>query len=118
MASQNLTAEHYHLEMEKTGPSVDQYFSDCISTLKTMFDRWLQLLHVTSNQRLYDLVIKNKVYQSCNTNLVSLQEPDPPMLTELTKLGEQYCSAHPNSIVKKDVPLLLMPLLLGLLLDF
>lgn len=49
-------------------------------------------------------MINNKVYQSCNTNLVVfLQERDPPTLTELAKLGDQYYAAHPNSQVQKEL---------------
>lgn len=50
-------------------------------------------------------MIKNKVYQSCNANLVAfLQERDPTTLTELTKLGDQYYLAHPNVKLQKDIP--------------
>lgn len=64
MASQNLTAEHYRMEFSKASPALDRSFSDFITSLKTTFDRMLQLSHVTSYQGLYDLMIKNKVYQS------------------------------------------------------
>lgn len=40
-----------------------------------MSDSWLQLAGVKTYKGLYDLMIINKVYQSCNANLVSfLQE--------------------------------------------
>lgn len=66
----------------------------------------VKLSHVASYQSLYDLMIKHKVYQSYNANLVAfLQERDSPTLTELIKLSEQYYSAHPNFKLQKDIPL-------------
>lgn len=63
--------------------------------------------HVASYQNLYDLIIKNKVYQTCNVNLLAfLQERDPSTHIELTKLGDQYYSAHPNVRVQKVTPFL------------
>lgn len=105
LATQNLTAEHYRLQFGKVEPAPEQSFSDFISCVKTIFDRWLQLSHVSTYQQLYDLMIKNKVYQSCNVSLiVFLQKRDPTTLNELTKLGDFYYTAYPNSQVHKDVP--------------
>lgn len=62
-----------------------------MSSLKTTFDRWIQLSHVPTYQNLCDLIFKNKVYQSCNACLVAFpQERDPLTLTELTTLWDQY----------------------------
>lgn len=58
LASQNLTSDHYRLQFRKAAFSSDQSFSDYISTLKNMFNRWLQLSHDTPCQNLYDLMIK------------------------------------------------------------
>lgn len=68
-----------------------------------LFNRWLQLSHVSTHQQLSDLCIKNKVLKSCNMNpIIFLQERDPQSLEELTRLGDQYYAAHPNSKVQKE----------------
>lgn len=49
MASQNIMAKHYRMEFLKPSPAPDRSFSDFISSLKTTFDRWLQLSrHIVS----------------------------------------------------------------------
>lgn len=57
----------------------------------------------TTYQNLFDLIVKNKVYESCHANLVSfLLERDPLSLVELTTLGDQYYAAHPASKILKE----------------
>lgn len=105
LMSQNLTAEHYRQQFLKAAPTPEQSFLDYVLSTKNTFDRWLQLPHVSDYQCLYDLMIKNKVFMSCNVNLVTfLLERDPYMLTDLMKLGDQYYAVHPTSKVQKEVP--------------
>lgn len=50
-------------------------------------------------------VHKKKVLESCSANLFAfLLKSDPSSLEELTRLGDQYCSAHPISKVQREMP--------------
>lgn len=72
---------------------------------------------MSTYQQLYALCIKNKVLESCNTNLVTfLLERDPSLLADLNKLVYQYCAAHLPSKYRKKLPF--KPLLVKVVASF
>lgn len=66
LVSQNLAWKHYRMEFNNVDRAPEQSFSDFVLTVKTTFDRWLRVSHVSDCYSECDLIIKNKIMLYCN----------------------------------------------------
>ena len=49
--------------------------------------------------KLVDLMLRDKVVSACNSNLVAFfEERKPKDIDTMSQLGQNYMTAHPNSI--------------------
>lgn len=94
LASQNLTSERFRKQFQQVKRPPDKNF-EYVSHLKTIFHWWLSLSKVSTFEQLSDLVIMNKILESCHPNLCTfLLERDPNSMEEITKRADHYNAAN------------------------
>ena len=94
-----LTEDGYHEKFCKSTPSEGEDFNTFINRTTQFFNKWLQLANVGDQdfKGLYYLILKNRIYQACNPDLVSfLKERKPLNIEELKAHPENYTSADPK----------------------
>ena len=96
LAKFNQTKENYRRTFMSAKPTKDETLVVYINRLKQSFNKWIELSGIDkSYEELFNLIIKNRVFDSCNENFVSfVQERDPATVPELISLGEKFFSAH------------------------
>ena len=97
-------AEGFRVRFRTCKPERDENFPTFMGRLKMCFTRWLELSKIDMSDagKIVDFMIKDQVYQTCNTELVAhIREQQPKDCTELTQLAVKYAEAHPNKTLAK-----------------
>ena len=102
----NCTAEGYQSKFREALPQVDECIDTFVSRLEKVCNRWLELSKVDNGnyEQLKTLILKEQIYTSLNTDVVTfLKERQPTTLSEIKELVNKYKSAYPNKVLGKDV---------------
>ena len=104
----NLTSDGYRKKFFSGSPEKDETFPAFVARLDSDFTKWIELSETEKTfERLYDLVMRHRVFDSCSPQLVAfLKERNPQTMTEVVSLAKNYKEAHPdNTICKEPVSL-------------
>ena len=99
------TEEGFHDRFRKTNPREGEDFGNYVNRLVIARDRWLESAGVKKDdfKGLSDLVLKEQIYESCSSELVTfLKERDPKDTNKIVSLAEQFQTAHPNAKLGKS----------------
>ena len=99
------TEEGFHDRFRKTNPREGEDFGNYVNRLVIAKDRWLESAGVKKDdfKGLSDLVLKEQIYESCSSELVTfLKERDPKDTNKIVSLAEQFQTAHPNAKLGKS----------------
>ena len=94
------TEEGFHDRFRKTNPREGEDFGNYVNRLVIARDRWLESAGVKKDdfKGLSDQVLKEQIYESCSSELVTfLKERDPK---DTNKIVSQ--TAHPNAKLGKS----------------
>ena len=92
------TKEAYRKKFFSASPARNESLTCYIERLKQIFKKWIELSNTEDTfGGLFDLLLRDRIYSSCNTKFVSFtQEREVSSVEDILALGERYFEAHPD----------------------
>ena len=95
-----LTEDGYQEKFFTAAPLKTEDFNTYLNRTTQFFNKWIQLAGIKEGdfKGLSYLILKNRIFQACNPELVAfLKERKPLSVEDLKNHAENYQSAHPHS---------------------